>query len=164
MKRLVALAAMALAGCQQQREAPAPATSETAAPAAPAASSTPAPATPPSPSTSRIPANVLVGWATAVTLRDWGTVRAYWGNQGGDSGLTPAQFGEKWDVLKAPRVEIGDGQQEGAAGSLFYTAPVTITDGARTITGEIVMRRVNDVDGASAEQLRWHIESSTLTP
>lgn len=164
MRRLALLAYVMLAACQQQEAAaPAPVKSEAAAPA-PIASPTPAPLAGPSLSTSRDPANVLVGWATAVTLRDWGTVRAYWGNSGGDSGLAPAQFGEKWDVLTAPRVEIGEGQQEGAAGSLFYTAPITITDGARTITGEIVMRRVNDVDGASAEQLRWHIESSTLKP
>jgi len=33
-----------------------------------------------------------------------------------------------------------------------------------TWRGEIVIRRVNDVDGASDEQLRWHIESTTIDP
>jgi len=53
---------------------------------------------------------------------------------------------------------------EGAAGSLFYTVPVNIDDGARTISGEIVLRRANDVPGATREQLRWHVESTTLEP
>jgi hypothetical protein len=59
-------------------------------------------------------------------------------------------------------VDKGDG--EGGAGSLYYTAPVRISDGARRLAGEIVIRRVNDVDGATAEQLRWHIESTTIEP
>jgi hypothetical protein len=167
MRRAVLLFLLALPGCGTQKAATQPESSTAAAPApaaTTAALSTAAPIAAPSPSASRDPADVLVEWATAITLRDWATVRAYWGNEGGDSGLAPAQFGEKWDVLQAPKVAIGEGQQEGAAGSLFYTAPVTITDGARTIRGEVVLRRVNDVDGASPEQLRWHIESSTLTP
>lgn len=66
--------------------------------------------------------------------------------------------------LAQPDLEIGKGQQEGAVGSSFYSVPVTIVDGARRIPGEVVFRRVNDVDGATAEQLRWHIESTTLKP
>ena len=42
--------------------------------------------------------------------------------------------------------------------------PVTITDGNRVLQGEVVLRRVNDVSGASPEQLRWHIDTTTLTP
>jgi len=71
-------------------------------------------------------------------------------------------FAAKWSDLLAPKVTVGKGDAEGAAGSVYYTAPVTITDGARTVRGEVVIRRVNDVDGASDEQLRWHIESTTL--
>ena len=165
MKRAALLCALTLAGCGTQEPTPQPEASSLATPAATTAElSTPAPAAVPTPSTSRDPANVLVHWATAITTGDWPAVRAYWGNEGGDSGLAPAQFADKWNVLQNPKVAIGDGEQEGAAGSSFYTAPVTITDGARTITGEVVLRRVNDVDGASAEQLRWHIESSTLEP
>jgi hypothetical protein len=32
------------------------------------------------------------------------------------------------------------------------------------LKGDVVLRRVNDVPGATEEQLRWHIESTTLTP
>ena len=39
---------------------------------------------------------------------------------------------------------------------------VTIIAGPRRIEGEVVLKRVNDVPGASAEQLRWHIESTSF--
>ena len=56
---------------------------------------------------------------------------------------------------------------EGAAGSSYYTSEATITandkDGRPVrYEGPIVLRRVNDVPGASAAQLRWHIDSVQL--
>jgi hypothetical protein len=116
------------------------------------------------PSHSRDPDVVLNAWATAVEARDWAAVRAFWGDHGARSGLSEAAFAAKWSILHDPHVIVAKGDGEGGAGSLYYTAPVRIIDGARTLTGEIVIRRVNDVDGASAEQLRWHIESTTLVP
>jgi hypothetical protein len=161
---------LALAACDQQASAPLPdetATPSVVAPAAPATSAMPVaspapPAAPATPSASRDPQTVLVEWARAVSLRDWKLARAYWGDQGERSGLSEAQFAARWGALGDPQVDIGKGEQEGAAGSLYYTAPITIRDGKRTIKGEVVIRRVNDVDGATPEQLRWHIESTTL--
>ncbi|WP_157812551.1 hypothetical protein [Novosphingobium kunmingense] len=116
------------------------------------------------PSTSRDPQEVLLSWAKAVSLKDWPTVYGYWGDKGAKSGMTVDQFTAAWSKLQQPDLEIGQGRQEGAAGSLFYSVPVTIVDGGRRIPGEVVLRRVNDVDGATPEQLRWHIESTTLRP
>ena len=116
------------------------------------------------PSTSRDPQEVLLSWAKAVSLKDWPTAYGYWGDHGAQSGMTLDQFKTSWGKLQQPDLEVGKGDQEGAAGSLFYTVPVTIVDGQRRIPGEVVFRRVNDVDGASSEQLRWHIESTTLKP
>ena len=64
-------------------------------------------------------------------------------------------------------IGVGEGAVEGAAGSLYYEVPVTFTGERKTGAaverkGTIVVRRVNDVEGATPEQLRWHIESSTL--
>ncbi|WP_226017689.1 hypothetical protein [Novosphingobium sp. FKTRR1] len=114
------------------------------------------------PSTDRDPVVVLANWAKAVELKDWRTVRAYWGDGGARSGLGNEAFEKRWGRLHEPRVTLGKGQQEGAAGSLFYTASVRIDDGGRAVQGEVTLRRVNDVSGASPEQLRWHIERSTL--
>ena len=147
----VLLALVALAGCDAK--APQPEATATAGPAPVLA-----------PSESRDPGEVLIGWAKAVSLRDWAAARAYWGDKGAASGLSEQAFAHAWDVVKNPDVSLGVGQQEGAAGSSFYTAPVIVADGKRRIAGYVVLRRVNDVPGATPEQLRWHIESSTLKP
>lgn len=170
--RFAVSAALALLAACDRAEPADPAASASADPVAPAPSSPapiaaetlPAPTPPKAPVTSRDPGEVLIGWATAITLRDWASVRAYWGDNGKASALSPAEFAARWDALKAPKVQIGAGEGDAGAGSLFYTAPVTITDGERTLSGDVVMRRVNDVDGATSEQLRWHIERSSLQP
>ncbi len=174
LNRLAWLVPLAmLAACNQAPSSPlpgstaAPATAlpPSPAPTTPVSSRAPGPVPAPvakSPSESRDPQVVLVEWAKAVSTRDWATARGYWGDHGARSGLSPAAFAAQWGALKDPQVDIAKGDGEGAAGSSFYTAPVTIRDGTRTIKGEVVIRRVNDIDGASAEQLRWHIESTTL--
>ncbi|MDE2619653.1 MAG: hypothetical protein KGL54_05770 [Sphingomonadales bacterium] len=102
------------------------------------------------------PAHVLAAWAAAVERRDWRAVRALWGHGGADSGLGPRAFARRWGRLRHPRVTIAPGGEEGAAGSLYYTAMIVIRDGARRIAGPVTLRRVNAVDGASAAQRRWH--------
>ncbi len=173
MIRLLISAALlpALAGCGHQAAAPeGPTAAQSQTPPAPAPSADPvltppeAAAKPGLPSASRDPDVVLHAWADAVEARDWAAVRAFWGDHGARSGLSEAAFAAHWSGLRHPKVSLAKGESEGAAGSLYYTAPVRIIDGARVISGEVVIRRVNDVDGASAEQLRWHIESTTLTP
>lgn len=68
--------------------------------------------------------------------------------------------------LANPVLTLGAMTQEGAAGSLFCTVEVSLADASATTTGPtsatLVLRRVNDVDGASAQQLRWTIRSATL--
>jgi len=140
-----------------------PAEASPGASASPVADKPAAPA-PEAPSTSRDPGTVVVAWAKAMTLKQWDAAYLYWGDHGQRSGLTPQQFAAKWGKLANPEFELHPGSTEGAAGSLYYTAPIVLIDGKRHTRGEIVLRRVNDVDGASAEQLRWHIESLTVTP
>jgi hypothetical protein len=116
------------------------------------------------PSTSLDPATVVIAWAKAMSHKEWGSAYLYWGDHGARSGLTPAQFAAKWGKLANPEFELHPGTTEGAAGSSYYTAPIVLIDGQRQVHSAIVLRRVNDVDGASAEQLRWHIESLTIEP
>lgn len=78
-----------------------------------------------------------------------------------------AQFAALFADLGEVTVAVPTGTMEGAAGSLYYTAPVAITgidpDGRPVrLEGEAVLRRVNGIDGASAAQLRWHFQSLTL--
>ncbi|RQW42570.1 hypothetical protein [Novosphingobium sp. LASN5T] len=170
--RIVPSLALLLAACGGTPPAPELSDTDSDAIAELASEAVPAPSPTPTaeitergvPSASRDPAEVLTAWGKAVEMRDWVTVRAYWGDKGARSGLDERAFAAKWSSLLDPRVAVGQGESEGAAGSLYYTAPVTVTDGTRVLKGDVVLRRVNDVPGATEEQLRWHIESTTLTP
>lgn len=65
-----------------------------------------------------------------------------------------------------PDLQIGEVREEGAAGSLFCEVTVTLRDGDNPQTplkqGTLAFRRVNDVPGATTDQLRWRIIKSTL--
>lgn len=117
----------------------------------------------------RDPAKVLEQIAAALERRDWPVVRSAWGDHGKASGMTPQQFAREWEPYRTINITLGRGQQEGAAGSSYYQAPVRVSgvkqDGQRyQLVGSMTLRRVNDVDGATPDQLRWHIESTTLKP
>lgn len=162
---LLGSAALALCNCTRGGADPDAANATTAA--VEAAAPAPAPIAAPSaipPSESRDPRQVLVAWAKLMSLKDWDSAWLYWGEHGTASGLTREQFRAKWGKLKDPQFDIYPGQGEGAAGSSYYTAPLVLIDGKRRVKGEIVLRRVNDVRGATAEQLRWHIEKLTIEP
>jgi len=169
--------ALHLAGCERGAPTPDAAQSDAAmmapqsatptgvALAVPApASSAPAVSEPAMTNRSARPEDVLAGWAVAIERRDWQAVRALWGDKGAASGLSQTEFARRWDLLRSPRVTVGAGEQEGAAGSLYYQAPVRIVDGGKTISGTVTIRRVNDVNGATAEQLRWHADASLGAP
>ncbi|HEX7872254.1 MAG TPA: hypothetical protein VF475_05035 [Sphingobium sp.] len=112
---------------------------------------------------------VLLDWARALETGDWEKARAQWGHGGEDSGLDAEAFAAPYRKYRQITVSVGDGTVEGGAGSLYYEVPVTLAgvlrDGrTERLTGTVVVRRVNDVDGATAEQLRWHLSQADLKP
>ncbi|WP_346247909.1 hypothetical protein [Sphingomonas rustica] len=186
-----AVPALLLAGCEPaqppedgNRSTP---TEANAARPTPMAAPTPAPAIPeatPVPEPSPDPAatvpeltpeaergekgarNLLLGFARSVEQKQFD--RAW-------SLLSPADkrkwsraaFAKLFADLDRITVAMPSGTMEGAAGSSYYNAPVSVTgtdkDGRSVrLEGEAVLRRVNDVDGATAEQRRWHFETLTL--
>jgi hypothetical protein len=61
------------------------------------------------------------------------------------------------------KVSVGSaGDQEGAAGSIYLSVPLTVTgalNGDRTSrSATAILRRVNDVPGSTEAQRHWHIE------
>ena len=61
-------------------------------------------------------------------------------------------------------LQIGKpGDSEGGAGSIYVTVPVVFygrgADGPFNRKANVNLRRVNDVDGSTAEQRRWHISN-----
>jgi hypothetical protein len=66
----------------------------------------------------------------------------------------------RYSNLKATAGAPGD--QEGAAGSIYLSVPLTLSGTINgndiSRSGTIVMRRVNDVPGSTEKQRQWHIE------
>lgn len=127
---------------------------------------TPAELTPEAERSEKGARNVLSSFIRAIELREfdqaWAMLdaksQARWSN---------SEWTALFSDLGKITVASPTGMMEGAAGSSYYTAPLSITandkDG-RPIAydGELVLRRVNDVPGASAADLRWHIERLSL--
>lgn len=78
----------------------------------------------------------------------------YWG----DKNIAVA-FAKELQSRGLKHLEIGDlSDPEGAAGSIFVTMPVVFYQGAKRSPATVTLRRVNDVDGSTEAQRRWHIE------
>ncbi|QIK96737.1 hypothetical protein G7076_10080 [Sphingomonas sp. HDW15A] len=110
--------------------------------------------------------NVLLSFARAIELKEFNQAWAL---------LSPADkarwsqvvFAKIFADLGKISVAVPAGTMEGAAGSTYYSAPIIITandmDGRPVrIEGEAMLRRVNDVPGATPEQLHWHFETLKL--
>ncbi|WP_374411063.1 hypothetical protein [Novosphingobium colocasiae] len=106
---------------------------------------------------------VLLTWARALENRRfdeaWAQFRYPQSNR--------AAFAQWWSRYRTITVAVPGGAMDAGAGSLYYTAPAVLTgvrqNGSRyRLEGDVVLRRVNDVDGATPDQLRWGIESADL--
>lgn len=109
---------------------------------------------------------VLVDWARALELRQWDRAWCQFGDTGGASAQSFAEFRRDWDARGKITVAVPSGTMDGAAGSSYYTVPTRVAiaepDGEVVLMGDVILRRVNDVPGASEEELRWHIASARL--
>jgi hypothetical protein len=166
MRRAALLALVALAGCGSPEQPAAPRANETVAAETPAS---PAPLTPiPQPTRdlavldSRDCRTVAQAYLDALAGGDFAFAARVWNDPVIDDARLRALFAD----YKQPIIAIAGLEQEGAAGSVYCTVSGTLTDAARPAkaaqTGEIVLKRVNDVPGATPEQLRWTIRSSTF--
>lgn len=111
--------------------------------------------------------NLLLAWARAIEANRpdeaWSLFDTAARKQ-----MPEEEFAAIFEGLRDITVAVPGGEMEGAAGSLYYSSRATITardaDGRPVrLEGPVVLRRVNDVPGASEEQLRWNIERVELT-
>lgn len=115
-------------------------------------------------------ADVIRDYYRAIDARDYEKAYRIWAQGGEASGQTLQGFVDGFRRTAHVEVEIqGPVRTEGAAGSIY--AEVAVVVRARTTAGQAqrfqgtyTLRRVNDVPGATPEQLRWHIVSAKLTP
>lgn len=112
------------------------------------------------PDTMRDPGLRLEQWGQAIAAGDTAGVVDLWtGDKVAEAQTFAARIADWSDIA----VNIGSGRAEGAAGSIYYRAPIelsgTDTHGERvTLNGMILIRRVNDIDGATSALLQWHVE------
>lgn len=163
--------ALALAACgsgngEAAGEAAPSAAGSDAAPSAPA---TPATTAERVPDVATVPAlasrdctEVVQFYLEAIGARRFGTAALAW--QGGTVGA--ADLEQAFGTYQVPEFTWTEPVIEGAAGSLFCTVEGTLKDAGDArklpVDGRLVLRRANDVPGATAEQLRWTIRSSTF--
>lgn len=121
----------------------------------------------PLPSSAAAAAAVIQRYYRALDARDYGTAWQQWGDSG-QPGNSYERFRQGYAKTRSVQVTLGQlGAVEGAAGSSYVSVPVTVkarlVDGTRqTFTGTYQLCRVDDIDGASAEQRRWHLDSAKL--
>lgn len=111
----------------------------------------------------RDPERLLRYYVNALRIGDWDDAAKAWTL---DAQMTPNRLAEEFGGDAGPRIALGRGDSSNAAGTLFYEAPVVLdfADGRPSRRGSIVLRRINDLPGASEQQLNWRIERmSTVT-
>ncbi|CDO35524.1 MULTISPECIES: hypothetical protein [Novosphingobium] len=111
----------------------------------------------------RDPERLLRFYTNAIRIGDWADAARAWSL---DAQMTPEKLGAEFGGNAGPKIAVGKGDTSGAAGSLYYEAPMVVdfADGRPSRRGTIVLRRVNDVPGASEEQLNWRIERTSTLP
>lgn len=102
--------------------------------------------------------------------RKFAEARKLWSDEGRASGLSEAAFAASYDRYAEIHSEVGaPGQMEGAAGSSYVDIPLRLygklKDGKPfNQLGTATLKRVNDVPGATQEQLSWRISRIDLQP
>lgn len=108
--------------------------------------------------------SLLLSFARAIELKEFEKAYAMLGERPRRH-LDKGEFKALLNELGTITVLIPEGRMEGAAGSMYYEVPATISgSGGKSLAGTIVLRRVNDVPGASEDELRWHIETFDVAP
>jgi hypothetical protein len=180
-----------LAACSRASDKAQPPVPPQPAPAAPVAPVSMAPVSPPEPGTpgglpdDRTPiseapftpesaqgaANVVQTYYALIGEGKYAQAWALWGYDGKASGQPSAEaFARSFDRYVQYNAQIGaPGEPEGAAGSIYVSVPVVIygrlKSGAEVHEkGTADLRRVNNVDGSTAEQRRWHISRIETKP
>ncbi|GAA4009989.1 hypothetical protein GCM10022280_03920 [Sphingomonas swuensis] len=159
----------ALPSVPQPAPAPAPAAPTTPAPANTAEQApdlSPPPLVPEAERGEKGARNVLLSFARAIELKQFGQAWAML-SPGDKARWSRSAFAANFADLGKITVAVPGGTMEGAAGSLYYEAPITITGTDRDgrpvrYEGTATLRRVNDVDGATPAQLRWHFDNLKL--
>lgn len=109
----------------------------------------------------RDPERLLRFYINAIRVGDYASAAKAWSL---DAQTTPEKLKAEFGGDAGPKIALGKGDWGDVAGSVYYEAPITIDfpDGRPSRRGTVVLHRANDVPGASALQLVWRIERSSI--
>jgi hypothetical protein len=171
MKRWILPFLMVLAACSREPEQPLGNAPNEAAPPAPAAPAENRVAVPmPDQRSPEAAVAVLTAYFGAIAEERYADAYRLWSDEVRASGMNAAEFAASFASFADYRGQIGaPGRMEGAAGSSYIDIPVRVTGRLKSgerfkQTGTMTLRRVNDVPGATAEQLQWRIYKADLKP
>ena len=110
-------------------------------------------------------AQVVQGYYGLLEEKRFEDAQALWNPRGQIGTQDGAHFAARFRGFSEIHANVGaPSEPEGAAGSLYVTVPVQLY-GRIAANGkpfyalrQVVLHRVNDVPGSTAEQRRWHIE------
>ena len=105
---------------------------------------------------------VVQFYLEAIGGREWDQAALVWDDPVVDAARLEAVFAG----YKVPQIEWTEPFVEGAAGSSYCTVSGKLSDAEDAakplLEGTLLLKRVNDVPGATPDQLRWTLQSSTF--
>ncbi|WP_420143883.1 hypothetical protein [Sphingobium sp.] len=111
-------------------------------------------------------AQVVQGYYGLLEEKRFVDAQDLWAPEGAIGSQDDAHFAARFRGFSEIHANIGaPSDAEGAAGSSYVTVPVQVYGRIAAngkpwhVLRQVVLRRVNDVPGSSAEDRRWHIES-----
>jgi hypothetical protein len=127
------------------------------------AAADPVPPTPPAEASVDAAVRVVRDYYGALGRHDYRAAHALWPRGPGIDESRRGYAHTKWTKV----TPLPPFTTDGGAGSIYAEIRVKVdaasSDGTRQhFTGSYVLRRVNDVEGSTAAQRRWHIESGKL--
>ena len=161
MKRAALPLALLLAACGGADQPAAEGTEAASAPALPGPGRAPQVGDFPD-LTSKDCATVVEFYLEALGGHEWDKAALVWDDPVIDGARLEAVFG----AYRTLQLEWPEPFVEGAAGSSFCTVSGKLTDAEDPakvmLEGTMLLKRVNDVPGATPDQLRWTLQSSTF--
>lgn len=114
-------------------------------------------------------ANVVQTYFALVEEGKYGQAYRLWSQNGQASGIGRAEFAQSFAKYSEYHANVGaPGRVDAGAGQRYVTVPVQVYGrlkaGNRAFNqrGDVVLHRTADIDGATAEEKTWHINSVEL--
>ena len=120
-------------------------------------------------STQQSPTAVLQQYFQAIGAGKFDAAYALWRAQSNQAPESAADLTTRYHGIASVQMKVtGDTHTEGAAGTLYTTVPLTITEHTsdgndKSLTGECVLARSNNVPGSSDNARHWRLHACDLS-